>query len=161
MRLRWHKRLRGLDGVGGVAFPLATGMLASDVRSLAGPSARFGMASSVSLQHGEWAALLPFDVNQLQAAPVAMACPWRIVLADVRRLFECGIVLNSLEIIAGLQAIAAPRIGRGGFMCSHPLPTRTRQICAFQGHPARRSAREFPHPCRKALCVFNNLQLST
>jgi hypothetical protein len=72
------------------------------------------MTSSVSLQHGECAALLPFDVNQLQAAPVAMACPWRIVLADVRRLFECGIVLNSLEIIAGLQAIAAPRIGRVG-----------------------------------------------
>lgn len=45
-------------------------------------------------------------------------------------------------------------------MCSHPLKTRTRQICASQGHTALRSARQFPHPRRKALCVFNNLQIS-
>jgi hypothetical protein len=52
-----------------------------------------------------------FDLSQLQAVPDAMACLWRIVPADVRHLFECCMVFNSLEIIANLQAIAAPGIG--------------------------------------------------
>jgi hypothetical protein len=56
-----------------------------------------------------------FDLSELQAALGAMSCPWPIALADVRRLFESGLVFNSLEIIAGLQAIPAPRIGRMRF----------------------------------------------
>jgi hypothetical protein len=69
---------------------------------------------------GEGSERFVFDVSQLQAAPDAMGCPWRIVPGDVRHLFECRLVFNSLEIIASLQPIAAPRIGRVGFYVFPP-----------------------------------------
>ncbi|MFZ0958947.1 MAG: hypothetical protein WAN60_21590, partial [Candidatus Sulfotelmatobacter sp.] len=52
-----------------------------------------------------------FGLSQLQAAPGASPCAWRIVPADVRHPFECCLVFNSLEIMSYLQAISAPRIG--------------------------------------------------
>jgi hypothetical protein len=74
-----------------------------------------------------------FDSSQLQAAPRAFACPWPILPVDIRRLFECGIFINSLEIMGSLQAILAPRIGRMRFSSSLPTDDEHKANLRFPG----------------------------
>jgi hypothetical protein len=60
-------------------------------------------------------------LSQLQASARASACPWPIPPADVRHLFGWCLFLNSLEIMADLQAISAHRIGRVRFSLFLPF----------------------------------------